>query len=107
MTQPYGLILVSQHLSADDKPLNLARALENLYHLCTSHPSGHWIFLGVPVTSEDLNRIRGALHGHVSCKAFGVSRLEAITLSGICLLGCLPSQKPSSLDFGRHICNHE
>lgn len=81
MTQPYGLYLVPQHLSADDESLNLTRTLENLDHLCTPHSSGHWVFLGVAIASEDLNRICGDLHRYVGREALSVSRFERIPLS--------------------------
>src|SRR5260370_7600636 len=71
-------------LFRSDKPLNLRGPFPDLIDLRVSEPLFDRVFLDVPITAKDLDRIGGDLHGHVASKAFrhrSLPPLEGPTLA--------------------------
>src|SRR6478672_9988759 len=95
---------LSQDLSADDNPLDLAGSFPNFAHLGVPHHALDRILRRIAVAAEDLYRLSSGAHGQFGAVQLGHSGFF-LERPAILLEPCRMIQKMSTrLDLERHVC---
>ena len=96
------------HFPADNHPLNLIGAFENLEDLRVAHQFFNRIFLAVAVTAEDLHRVGGHLHRHVRHEGLRDRAEACVVLAGfVDHIGAVVEQGSGRRGLNFHVGQHE